>query len=189
MRVAVLALVSLSVSFAAPLAAEEMPVPKVDYAAQVRIDGMEGPALYRHKNGVMRVDMAMDGEKVAFLFDARKGTGVMLMEEEKTAMEVGAGGGPVRLPKSGALTARKTGQDRVAGHACEVWSYTDPVSKGTDSSCITADGIVLRVTSGEGKAAKTVLEVTRLEVAPQDAALFRVPSGYEKVSMPGMPKR
>lgn len=196
MRVVALGLAAMLVGGAATAAAEEMPTPKIDYAVQVRLADMEKPVTMRHRNGVMRMEMEMEGEPTVFLFDTRKGTGTMLMDDgdTKMAMEIGAGG-PVRLPNAGGregpTNARKTGSDRVAGHACTVWDYTDPATGATDSACVTDDGILLRsVATSDGKRA-TVLEAVNLDRKPQAAALFTVPPDYQRVSvpvMPGMPK-
>ncbi len=191
MRVGIVVVASATLGFGGPVMAEEIPTPKVDYAAQVRMEGMEAPAIHRHRNGVLRMEMNMEGEKTVFLFDTRKGTGVMLMgdgEDDRVAMEVGAAGGPVPVPKTGAIDARRTGRDRVAGHACDVWTYTDPTTQSTDTSCVTGDGVLLRAASSEGGVAKTMLEVISLDLKAQDPALFSIPPGYQKVSLPGMRK-
>lgn len=190
MRVGLAILVAV-VGGAASAAAEDIPMPTVDYAAKVRIQGMEKPVTMRHKDGVLRMELDLDGETGVFLLDTRKGAGTMLIGEgeDRMAMDVGTAGGPVRLPSTcGAADFRKTGSNRVAGHACDVWSYTDPATKGTDTSCVTGDGILLSTTSGEGGMSKPVLEVTSLERKAQDAALFKVPPGVQRMSVPGIPR-
>ncbi|HYG91076.1 MAG TPA: hypothetical protein VD978_33020 [Azospirillum sp.] len=197
MRISVVGAVAVTAGVAMPAAAD-IPTPKVDYSAQVRLAEMEKPVTMRHKDGVMRMEMDMEGEPAVFLFDTRKGTGTMLLggEDGKMAMEVGAAGGPVRLPKAGSkdgtADARKTGTDRVAGHACNVWSYTDPATKATDTACITDDGILLRSTATVDGKRTTVLEAISLDRKTQAAALFTVPTDYQRVSVPamsGMPNR
>lgn len=188
MRITTVLLAGVLAGATLPAAAETFPTATVDYAAKVRFEGGDLNATMRHREGMLRMETKMDEDTPSvFLLDTRKGTGVMLMDmgDDKVAMEVGgAGGAPVSLPKTGEIDAKKSGKDTVAGQPCDLWTYADPATKGLYSSCVTTDGIVLRVDDMEGGVRKTVMQVTSLDRAKQDPALFKVPAGYTRMQMP-----
>jgi hypothetical protein len=76
-----------------------------------------------------------------------------------------------------APSAKRTGTDEVAGEKCAVFELANAESPG--SVCVTRDGVMLRVTSGE----QTVMQAKSIARGAQDPALFAPPAGYEIVDM------
>jgi hypothetical protein len=80
---------------------------------------------------------------------------------------------------------RREGTDRVAGQACTVWRIDPPAGEEDEvkRACITADGVPLRLVTGEGSEAETDYVATEVSYAPQDPARFRVPQGYRPLNL------
>lgn len=76
----------------------------------------------------------------------------------------------------GSLT--RGGSCSGAGESGTEWTHVDPDGKQT-SSCVTADGILLRA-AADGR---TAWETTRVERGPQNADLFVLPAGVEVVDL------
>ena len=74
---------------------------------------------------------------------------------------------------SDARTYIRRSEDMVAGMGCTNWETADRDGRRT-LACITADGVLLRVSVG----GETLATAVSVRYAPQDPALFRVPSGY-----------
>jgi hypothetical protein len=73
----------------------------------------------------------------------------------------------------------------VAGLPCTLWRVQDGNSQGR--SCITADGVMLRA-EGSHQGQSGGMEATQVSFAPQDAARFQRPQGFQALQgMPGMP--
>jgi hypothetical protein len=67
----------------------------------------------------------------------------------------------------------RQGEDQVAGLACTNWESTASDGRRT-VACITADGVMLRATTG----GQVLLEAVAVDYAPQDPALFAAPDGF-----------
>jgi hypothetical protein len=70
----------------------------------------------------------------------------------------------------------RRGQDQVAGLACTEWEVRDSVGQPA-LTCFTPDGVMLRARRGD----QVLAVATRVIYAPQDAALFEVPSDFDRV--------
>jgi len=70
----------------------------------------------------------------------------------------------------------RRGEDQVAGLACTEWEARDSVGQPA-ITCFTADGVMLRARRG----VQVLAVATRVVYAPQDAALFDVPAGFDRV--------
>lgn len=78
----------------------------------------------------------------------------------------------------GAENARSTGRCEVAGERGREWTPREAPAPGVErAACITADGIVLRVT----ESGRTLWQATSLRRGAQDEALFGVPPGYQLI--------
>jgi hypothetical protein len=80
-----------------------------------------------------------------------------------------------------AQDATRTGTCSVAGEDGEEWTKTT-AEDGTDTVCVTEDGIILRATDD----GRIVWETTRVERGPQSAALFALPEGVEAMDLGNM---
>jgi hypothetical protein len=166
-------------------AAEPLPLPTTDYAAEGTFTG-GGKMVLRHHGGVMRMDMTMPGVGMPMTgyFDllAKKALMVVATAAGRMAMEVNfadqAGFG-VAVGQG-----EREGRDTVAGEPCEVWRIDTGRAKEPVRACITEDGIALRTDTVVGGRKETVFEVSGLSRAAQDPAEFRMPSDVPVVKLP-----
>ena len=71
----------------------------------------------------------------------------------------------------------RLGTATIAGFRCTDWRYEQDGGRGT--ICLTDDGVILRAAPERGESR----EATRVTYSPQEPARFRVPSGYQQLSM------
>jgi hypothetical protein len=175
---------------ALPAAAQDRPLasPSRDVAVTYRLAA--GPAQEMRLSWLaaerrMRLDMPGQGYMV---IDQRDQRAFMVMDEQRMVMEIPFAQNTRRmgqLPPGARLT--REGEDRVAGTPCTVWAYQE--GGRTGRSCITEDGVVLRVQSAAGP--EESMEASAIAYGPQDPARFRPPEDYTVLSMlpslPGLP--
>ncbi len=93
------------------------------------------------------------------------------------------------LTQAEGLRFRRTGRETVAGLPCTEWSVADKqggAGHGHGDACITADGLVLRVSGTTDEGLSGTVVATAVEEAAQPAALFAVPAGFAKLGrLPG----
>lgn len=77
--------------------------------------------------------------------------------------------------------ATRTGECTVAGETGAEWTKTTP-QDGTDTVCVTDDGIFLRATDD----GRVVWETTKVERGAQSAELFTLPEGVQVVDLGNM---
>lgn len=80
-----------------------------------------------------------------------------------------------------AQSATRTGSCSVAGENGAEWTKTTEAD-GTDTVCVTDDGIILRATDD----GRTVWETTSVERGAQQASLFELPAGVEVMDLGNM---
>ncbi|GGG31675.1 hypothetical protein GCM10010964_19560 [Caldovatus sediminis] len=125
----------------------------------------------------MRLDMPGQGYMV---IDQRAQRAFMVMDDQRMVMEIPFAQNTRRmgqLPPGARLT--REGQDRVAGAPCTIWAYQERGRTGR--SCITDDGVVLRVESAAGP--EESMEARTIAYGPQDPSRFRPPEDYTLLSM------
>ncbi|WP_439594402.1 hypothetical protein [Falsiroseomonas sp.] len=174
---------------ASPAWAQDRPqlFPTRDVAVTYRVTGARAQAGLREVTlswlagqQLLRADLGSTGYVVA---DRRAQRGFMVMEQMRMVMDVPVDRALAGLPASGRY--RRTGQDRVAGHACQLWQFEDGNDRGT--ACITAEGVMLRA-EGRARGESGSLEATRVAFGAQDPARFRRPQGYQPLNLPqGLP--
>lgn len=121
---------------------------------------------------VMRIDPPTPGLYVIIDYLARRMS--VVREEDRSVIDMAAPDGMAGLTGgSGAHTYMRRSDDAVAGIGCTNWETTDRNGRRT-LACITADGVMLRVSSG----GQTLAIATSVRYAPPDPALFRIPSDY-----------
>ncbi len=86
---------------------------------------------------------------------------------------------------------KKAGSETVNGHAATRYDMTATCPDGTGyagSMWVTRDNIPIRIdstiTGGPGKSGRVLVELKNLKIAKQDPALFAVPPGYTKMTIP-----
>lgn len=119
---------------------------------------------------IMRIDPPTPGFHV--IIDYAAGRMSVVRDEERLVIEMkapaGIAGGPAAAP-----SYERRDADTVAGVPCTNWQATN--AEGAAAlACITTDGILLRVRSGE----RVLASATSVNYAPQDAANFVVPANY-----------
>lgn len=80
-----------------------------------------------------------------------------------------------------AQSATRTGNCSVAGENGAEWTKTTP-EDGTDTVCVTEDGVILRVTD-DGRVA---WETTSVQRGAQSASLFTLPEGVQAMDLGNM---
>jgi hypothetical protein len=171
---------------AAPAFAQDRPpaFPTRDAAVTYRIAG-GGEMRMAWLAAEQRMRMDMPGQGMAMLLDLRGRKAFMVMDAQRMVMEVPVGQEHMaqagQIPADARLT--REGTDRVAGQACTLWRMEHRGQSAV--SCVTAEGIPLRVRDGKGE---TAMEATQVAIGPQESARFRPPAGYQSMQMPqGMP--
>lgn len=175
---------------ALPAFAQPSLTPKRDYAATYRMEGMGpvgGTAMSIAYSAALKMQR-MEGGPMGgvMLLNPTTGTLTMLQPELRSYMEL-TGGRADQAPwlDSNRYRFERTGSDRVANTACTVWKMMEGTTqRGT--VCATDDGIMLRAEfDHDGNHGK--IEATSFALATQPPENFRVPAGYTKMEMPGMP--
>lgn len=168
---------ALAVTIAATARAQ-MPLPRVDYSAVLRVSGAPGPVRVAHHAGVVRSEGQVGGRAVVGLLELASGR-VTLMP---------AGGGPaLQLPPGTPVPGLAdfdlraytlgpaTGQGRVAGHPCTL-RRVDERGQAIGTACVHAQDIVLSF-DGRVRGHAVQMETLSLSIAAQSPAAFAVPSG------------
>ncbi len=174
---------------ATPAAAQDRPAitPLADAAITYRLSGSPGggqPAqlselrmAFLAARQLVRVDA---GPGAFIIADGRARTGFLVVEAQRSVVELPAGGGAAAaLPRDSAAFARE-GTDSVAGLPCTVWRVTD--EGRTSRACLTPDGLLLRAEGAQGR-----MEAIAVSRAPLDPALFERPAGFRSMPAPGAP--
>ena len=89
-----------------------------------------------------------------------------------------------RLLLGEGLQFHRRGSTRVAGRACTLWDVSSRRDSAT--TCLTADGVLLRAQGRTGDAAGSTLEAIQVRDTPQPPALFQPPSGGGALRLPDM---
>ncbi len=149
--------------------------PQQDHAA---------PAMFRQRlrwlqsGQRMRIDPG--GGSLYMLTDYRAHTLSLINVAAGAVMDAPAPAGSALAPggTQGVAFARlEAGQ--VAGVACQNWRL-GPDAPGAVVTCITADGVTLRVATAQ----RVLAQAVSVAYAPQDPALFERPAGLRQVAPP-----
>jgi len=147
----------------------------------------------------MRVDTNSAGAGTIMIIDATAKTSYMLMPRQHMYMEFHADQNKVlspNMPKfqdmiSGepcagraGMTCKKIGTETVNGRSCEKWEMTDKNSKTTTMWLDQKLHFPIKTVTAEGMTS----EYTNVKEGNQDASLFQVPAGYQKMDRGNMSK-
>ncbi|HJQ55999.1 MAG TPA: hypothetical protein VJ890_03785 [Vineibacter sp.] len=164
--------------------AEKLPLPSVDYAADGNIMMHTGnvASTMRHAGGKIRIDAAPNGNATTVYFDLAAPTATIVTERhgQKIAMQVDASqvGGAIA---TAGIDAKRMGEDTVLGESCIIYEFE--VTPGRPmQACVTQDGIGLR----SYELGRMLWQATRVTRAPQDPALFKVPTDAVPLQVPRM---
>jgi len=125
--------------------------------------------------GKERVDPPTAGLYMLVDFKTRKLMAVRPAQREMFVVDAGAALETPGAASGGSFTP--AGSDTVAGLACSQWSTRD-ASGQPAVICLTADGVLLRATSGD----HVLVEATSVAYGPMDPALFDAPAGFKRLT-------
>jgi len=145
------------------------------------------------KGEKFRQEMNMGGKKQIMIFQKDKGVVWVLMPEQRMYMEISAGGQqnmapatPEEMEKMG--DKKYLGKEKVNGYKCKKYRYTsnDP-SVGTTTMWISKKLNFPIKTEMEGSSGPMSMEYKNIQEKKIPESLFKIPAGYQKMSMPSMP--
>ncbi len=95
---------------------------------------------------------------------------------------------PVRQEQNGKLSfeRRYLGEDEVSGRACEKWEMRMTTANGETVSSLQWYDPELNIALRQELAGGFIRELRGLQLAPQDASLFAVPEGYQRIQPPSL---
>lgn len=141
----------------------------------------------------LRQEMNMGGQNQIMIFQKDKGVVWILMPGQKMYMEMAAGGeqsmAPPTLEEMEKMGDKKyLGEEKVNGYKCKKFSYTsnDP-SVGTTTMWISKKLNFPIKTEMEGSSGPMSMEYKNIQEKKLPESLFKIPAGYQKMSMPSMP--
>lgn len=177
--------------------------------------GSSQELVVKAKKDKLRFEQASGGQRSSAIFDPAVNKLFMVMDAQKAYMEIdfSAPSAPQANVDAKSASAEKTGKkETIAGVDCEDWTVKDP--SGKRSEVCLAEGLAffdMQGVKGGGASSdfakqlrekkqfplKTVdfdasgketsrTEATKIEKKKLDDAEFAVPSGYSKVTLPGM---
>jgi len=145
------------------------------------------------KGDNLRQEMNIRGEKQITIFRKDKGVVWVLMPGQMMYMEMSAGNqknmAPVDLDELEKIGKKKfIGKEKVNEQMCSKYHYTfnDP-SMGTATYWISEKLNFPVKMEMDGPSGHMVMEYRNIQEKTMPDALFNIPSGYQKMSMPMMP--
>lgn len=159
---------------------------QASYRAEATVtdnDGRTAPMVMIRSGGKLRMEVSAPEGNAIIITNAADGESIIIssMGGRQVAMQVNDAD-QFKDPAAEwgaelASAATRTGSCSVAGENGSEWTRSD--EEGEQTTCVTADGIILRA----GTAGRTTWETTRVERGPQDAALFEVPPGVQVLDL------
>jgi hypothetical protein len=147
-------------------------------------------------SGKMRMEMNHSGHNVIMIINGKTQTSYMLMPEQHMYMEMHANGArrgqmgrmpsfnqflngsPCSVEKN--MTCKDMGAETVDGRATEHWQITN---NGEVSNAWVDNKLHFPIKNVDAQGG--TWELTNIKEGAQDASLFEVPSGYQKMDMGG----
>lgn len=176
--------------------AAQMPVAKVEYSADSKIEanGMIMNGKVYHGRDKDRMEMNVGGSSTVMIVRTDKQIAWMLMPEQKTFMEMSL---EESQKKSSDMTQcvveqKAAGTETINGVKANksAVSLSCPDNKGYRGGMwVTKDGIMVKmdVTSTDGgENVRVVNELSNLKLGQQPAKLFEVPPGYQPMNIGGL---
>jgi hypothetical protein len=169
-----------------PAAAERIPPLSGEFAVEgaVMPDEARMPMTLRHRNGVVRVELVMQGQAMTTLLDlsTRRARAVMAVGGRTMVVDMQLD----QMPAGGNLCVTegtRVASSTVLGEPCDEYETSKNETESPTRICITRDGIPLRAV--EIATGRTTWMATRVRRGAQDPALFQVPPGAMR--LPGTP--
>lgn len=162
--------------------------PKRDYAITYRVEGSpmgdQMRVSYQASSRRQRIEGA-GPPGMTMLIDIGRGDMTMINAAERSYIVMTGGESRPPWADTDRYRFERAGSDRVANTPCTVWRMLEGTTqRGT--ACATGDGITLRAEwNRDGMGGR--IEATAFSLAAQPAANFRVPDGYRRLEVPGLP--
>jgi outer membrane lipoprotein-sorting protein len=145
------------------------------------------------KGDNLRQEMDIKGEKQVTIFRKDKGVVWILMPGQKMYMEMMAGSqnnmasvNPDELEKIG--EKKFIGKEEVNGYMCSKYHYTFHDPSVSPATYWISEELNFPVKMEiDGASGHMVMEYRNIQEKTVPYALFNIPSGYQKMSMPTMP--
>ena len=153
---------------------------------------MEGKIFVKGHN--YRQEMNTMGQKQVMIFDGNKQTGWILMPSANMYMDLPKlteGNSPVTDPKELEKKATKKylGEETINGHKCKKYLFVFKDSPGTKMTQWISTRLEYPIKMiVEGQRGRMVREIKNIKETSVSNSLFAVPAGYQKMSLPGLPK-
>ena len=136
---------------------------------------------FANKGTLMRIEPP--GGMGHTIMNADTGRMIAIMTPLRTYVEVTGGQAMIQRLSPPNTTFRKVGADTVAGLSCTLYATNGEGRRG--HVCLTDDGVLLRARGGDAGSAQD-MEALKVTYAPQPAALFQIPAGYQRMDMPNL---
>jgi len=181
-------LLAAAVVPAAPASAQPEVAPKRDYAITYRTEGGPGGnemrISYQASSKLQRVE-GSGPPGMTMLIDITRGDLTMINTAARNYIVLSGGESRPPWADTDRYRFERAGSDRVANTPCTVWRMLEG-NQQRGTACATNDGITLRAEwNRDGMSGR--IEATQVSLATQPAENFRIPAGFQKVEMPGMP--
>jgi hypothetical protein len=180
-------------SLAASAAADPLPVPTVDYTAEQVIESESGIFTGRVyvAAGRERAEIGTGGARSIIILRPDRRLGWRLTPAERMYQETDIAKARGRL---GAGLPADASISREGGEIVEGFETTKHELRMKDGSAggfvwLTREDIAVKTVllrREGGKMTRTTIILRNLEIAPQDASLFELPDGYEKMPSMGL---
>ncbi len=152
-------------------------------------DGEATPVVMVRDGGKMRLELNAGEGATTIITNGETGESFVITNQAGRTMAIRASGLDQGVTNpiddwQGQLAdqnATRTGSCSVAGESGAEWTKTT-AEDGTDTVCVTEDGIILRATDD----GRVVWETTSVQRGAQSAALFTLPEGVEAVDLGNM---
>lgn len=172
-----------SASNAAPSGGATMPTSGVPYRADMTMTagGRTSPAVMYRSGANSRTEMDTPAGHTIMIMNGDTHTGYSIItvmgRTIANRIDISSSNTPTDWNPSDVASATRVGPCSAAGENGTEYTRTvdTPQGSGSWGGCITSDGIMLRTTVN----GQTVMEATRIQRGPQDAALFQLPPGVE----------
>ena len=179
----------IGLGIAAPSHAGEF---SADMIQKSPMGNSEGKVFVKGEN--LRQEMNIGGEKQIMIFQKDKGIVWVLMPELKMYMEMTAGGQQNMAPPTpeemeNMAEKKYLGQEKMNGYKCKKYRFTprDP-SVGTTTMWISNKLNFPIKTEMKSSSGPIIMEYKNIQEKKVPDSLFKIPAGYQKMSMPMMPK-
>jgi outer membrane lipoprotein-sorting protein len=180
----------------APVKAEILPAPTVEYSADSTLDaaGMKMRTRVYYSPGKQRREVTSDGQQQVMILRVDKSISWMLMPDSRQYMDMPLSTG---MESSGAVEGYEVqrtaaGKERVNGLDTTRYKAVLETPAGIRLEgfiWVTEQGLLVKLdanATGSEVSGRMRMDVTNVRFGPQDPRLFEIPAGYTKYQLQGL---